>query len=254
MPDTSETEHGVHQYDGPQLQMWDLNHCAPLKCTGRKLVRHGLVRSVRLTQRMAGVVLTPEGTCAISRADAALVTQAGLGVVDCSWARLDEVPFDRMRATAHRLLPFLVAANPTNYGKPLRLSCAEALAAGLFIMGFAQAARDVLAKFKWGHAFWQVNQTVLDRYARCATSAQVVQVQEDWIAQCQQEDRDRRNTDYAWPEISESEDEQSEEHQGEEETDNTGSGDDNDDDEINQIERGFASTSVQEALVNETTK
>lgn len=186
------------EYSGPSLQMWDLNHCAPNKCTGRKLVRFHLVRPLRLNERSPGVVLSPRGSAAISRADADLAERAGLAVVDCSWARLDEVPFERMRAGAERLLPFLVAANPINYGRPLHLSCAEALAAGLYIMGFETPARKVLSKFTWGHSFWELNVTVLERYATCESGADVVRVQSEWIAQCEQEDHDRRSRPYNW--------------------------------------------------------
>lgn len=199
------------EYSGPSLQMWDLNHCAPNKCTGRKLVRFRLVRLLRLTERSPGVVLSPRGSAAISRADADLAERAGLAVVDCSWARLDEVPFERMRAGAERLLPFLVAANPINYGRPLRLSCAEALAAGLYIMGFETPARQVLSKFTWGHSFWELNATILERYAACETGAEVVNVQTEWIAECEREDDERRNRPYNWN--LPSSDEESEQHE-----------------------------------------
>lgn len=192
-------------YTGPHLQMWDLNHCAPQKCTGRKLARLSLLTPLRLTQRTGGVALSPSATEAISRADAQMATNGGLAVVDCSWARLDEVPFTRLRSAANRLLPFLVAANPINYGKPSRLSCAEALAAGLYIMGFFEDAQFVLSKFTWGHAFWQINSTILDRYASCETGADVVRVQNEWLEECHREEHiQRQHTNGGWPEIDSS--------------------------------------------------
>ena len=104
-------------------------------------------------------------------------------MVNCSWAALDDVPFSKMRSTGgDRLLPFLVAGNPTKYGKPCILSSAEALAAAAYICGFKEDAYAIMSKFVWGDSFFQLNMELMDRYAQCADSDEVLAVQEEFMA------------------------------------------------------------------------
>lgn len=53
-----------------------------------------------------------------------------------------------------------MATNPTNYGKPWRLNCVEALAAAFYITGFDSYAERLLEGFGWGGSFWKVNRYV----------------------------------------------------------------------------------------------
>ncbi|KAJ1555672.1 ribosome biogenesis protein tsr3, partial [Cladochytrium tenue] len=175
------------------LAMWDFGHCDPRRCSGAKLARRGTVRRLRVGgTRFRGVVLTPAARQAVAPADRAVVAAAGVCVVDCSWARIDEVPFDRIRSPNERLLPYLVAANPVNYGRPWKLNCVEALTACLFITGFDDEAHKLMANFSWGHAFHDLNREYLDAYRACTDSASVVRCQERLLERLTEEDKVRR--------------------------------------------------------------
>lgn len=67
--------------------MWDFNQCDPKKCSGRKLERMGLVKSLRIKQKFPGLVLTPNGKKCVSPSDRDIIETKGLAVVDCSWAK-----------------------------------------------------------------------------------------------------------------------------------------------------------------------
>lgn len=187
------------------VAMWDLNHCDPKKCSGRKLSRHNLIKNLKLGQRFPGLVLSPVGTQCVSPNDRDIIEKSGLAVIDCSWAKIDETPFGRMKSTNPRLLPFLVAANPINYGKPYQLSCVEALAAAMFITGHKSESKYYLSKFSWGHSFLELNHDVLKQYAECTDSKSVLEAQNKFLETAANEKDDR----VMWPpsESSESEEE-----------------------------------------------
>lgn len=132
---------------------------------------------LRIGQRSRGIVLSPKGTSVVSPADKEIMREHGAAVVECSWARLEEVPWGKIRSPHERIrksilsiemaavytdrfpvsVPYLLAANPVNYGKPYKLTCAEAVAATFYICGFDEQANELMSKFGWGHSFWEMN-------------------------------------------------------------------------------------------------
>ncbi|KAJ3980610.1 hypothetical protein F5890DRAFT_1540524 [Lentinula detonsa] len=180
-PLTDGEQESEHHIDVP-VAMWDFNHCDPRRCSGKKLARLGLIKELKIGQgRFRGIVVSPKGTQVISPSDRDIILQNGLAVVECSWARLDDVPFGKISSPHERLLPYLLATNPTNYGKPWRLNCVEALAAAFYITGFDSYAETLLAGFGWGGSFWKVNRYFLEKYKRCSTAAEVVVTQDQII-------------------------------------------------------------------------
>ncbi|KAA1472376.1 DUF367-domain-containing protein [Dentipellis sp. KUC8613] len=160
------------------VAMWDFDHCDPRRCSGKKLSRLGLIKELKVGARFHGVVMSPRATQVIAPSDRDIVLQGGLAVVECSWARLDDIPFGKIASPHERLLPYLIATNPTNYGKPWRLNCVEALAAAFYLTGFDEYAERLLEGFGWGSALWKVNRAFFQRYRTCTTAKEVVAMQE----------------------------------------------------------------------------
>ena len=151
----------------------------PEKCTARKLARFELATLHRShSETPYGVVLNPHAEQALSPADRPAADGA-LVALDCSWESAGEARFSL--AGDHRALPYLVAANPVNFGRPMELTTVEALAAALHIFGEPEQAKDILSKFTWGETFLELNAEPLQRYADCADSGEVVAVQQEYL-------------------------------------------------------------------------
>ena len=136
--------------------------------TVKSLPRRGII-----LEPLCGKVFGPE--------DHEMLLERGGAIVglDCSWAQIESSVETVMRRTRlqPRMLPLLLAANPVNWGKPGRLTTAEALAAVLYLAGRKEQARQVLGAFRWGQRFFELNQEPLDAYAAARSSSELIELQ-----------------------------------------------------------------------------
>src|SRR3989475_3328450 len=161
-----------------RLLAYHAGQCDPKRCTARRLERLGLMTFVPRPSALpkGAILLTPEADRALSRADAPRAERRGLAILDVSWKR---GRFPAVPQATRRALPYLLAANPVNFGKPFVLSSVEALAAALVLFGRPAEADEILAKFTWGSQFLAVNREPLEAYARAMDSAGVVMAQRE---------------------------------------------------------------------------
>ncbi len=165
-----------------KITILHLSQDDPKKCTARKMAKTGRARlEDRIKNIKQGVILNPFSKKAVSREDLEFAQKAGIIVVDCSWAQARDV-FPRFKGNfRNRSLPFLVAANPVNFGKPLKLSSLEAAAAAIYIMGNKDQAWDVCNIYNWALNFLELNHDPLEDYAAAETSAEVVERQLEYV-------------------------------------------------------------------------
>ena len=165
-----------------EITVYHARQCDPKKCTALKLRRHRLIRIVHQMRRLprGAVVLNPFSRRAFSPADRERLESRGLAALDCSWVHADDV-FELSMRGASRCLPYLVAANPVNYGVPTKLSTVEALASALYIADYRDEAERLLSIFKWGPNFIVLNGELLESYAHARDSGEVVELQKRFI-------------------------------------------------------------------------
>ena len=151
------------------LYLYHADQCDPKKCTGKKLLRLGLVeRRKPAGLPRASILLNPFSPRALAPNDMC----TGISALDCSWERAETV-FGKLHRMKQRALPYLVAANPVNFGKPFKLTTVEAFAAALYIFGDFNQSFLILSKFKWGNTFLELNHQLLDEYAQAKDSSEV---------------------------------------------------------------------------------
>ena len=150
------------------------NSCDPRKCTVKKLERAGHLRIVKTISQIPRntLLLDPTAEKALSPEDKSV---RSITALDCSWEVLDTGAVSSWRI--RRALPFLMAANPVNFGKPCKLTSIEAIAAALYILGEQERAAQILGVVSWGVRFLEVNKEPLELYATAKDSTEVVKFQ-----------------------------------------------------------------------------
>jgi pre-rRNA-processing protein TSR3 len=160
--------------------VYDKNQCDPKKCTAKRMLKFGLAKEAKTLRNIpsGSIVLSPFADKALSPADMKYARN-GLVVMDLTWTNIDEFP--RLSRTQDRALPYLLAANPINWGRPMELNSAEAVLASLIILGQKEQADSFMGRFNWAPEFVRLNGELLDAYSRASDSTEVVRIQNDYV-------------------------------------------------------------------------
>jgi pre-rRNA-processing protein TSR3 len=166
----------------PKVLILRLPGCDPRKCSALKLARHNLVHLLKHPRQIRGqpIILSPFSEKAFSPEDRDHALQHGILVLDCSWESAETI-FQKPLRGVPRCLPYLVAANPVNYGRVGKLSSVEAAASALYILGFTSQAEKLLGIFKWGPHFLQLNFEPLEDYRTATNSVEIIRRQQQFM-------------------------------------------------------------------------
>ena len=168
--------------DVPVHAIW-LAQDDPKKNTAVRLSKRGELkiheRFNKLPRR--GIILEPLCGKVLGPEDHSLLLEEGGSLVglDCSWNQIEDSVQQVMKRTKlkPRTLPLLLAANPVNWGKPSKMTTAEALAASLYLIGKDEQARNLLSAFRWGEQFFILNKEPLEAYRDAKSSSELVDLQ-----------------------------------------------------------------------------
>jgi pre-rRNA-processing protein TSR3 len=160
--------------------VYDKDQCDPKKCTAKRMIKFGLARQAKTLSAVpsGSIVLSPFAEKALSPADRKHMYH-GLVVMDLTWTHIDEFP--RLPRTNDRALPYLLASNPINWGRPMELNSAEAVMASLIILGEKEQANAFLGRFNWAQEFVRLNGELLDAYSSASDSSDVVRIQNEYL-------------------------------------------------------------------------
>ena len=160
--------------------VYDKNQCDPKKCTAKRMLKFSLAKEAKTLNSIpsGSIVLSPFAEKALSPADLNYAKK-GLVVMDLTWTNIDDFP--RLTRTQDRALPYLLASNPINWGRPMELNSAEAVMASLIILGEKEQADSFMGRFNWAPEFIRLNGELLDAYSSAKDSSDVVRIQNEYI-------------------------------------------------------------------------
>jgi len=166
-----------------RLYIYHMNEDDPKKCSAKKLHRFGFAKLEKNLKKIPkhAILLSPFAEKSLSREDFPIAEEVGILAVDCSWENAEERFQEFSKAYISRALPFVVAVNPVNYGKPFKLTTLEAFAAALYIIGKPDQASEILKIYNWGHHFLELNKQPLEDYRKAKNSTEVIEAMKHYI-------------------------------------------------------------------------
>jgi pre-rRNA-processing protein TSR3 len=157
----------------------------PKKCSAKKMHRFGLVHLSSSIRKIPAnmILLNPFAKKSISPEDRDVAEKCGILALDCSWNTAEQQFPGLKKKFRSRALPYVIAVNPVNYGKPLKLSTLEAFAASLYILGEVNQAKKLVSIYKWAPHFLEMNQEPLEEYRKAKNSAEIIEIMNQYLPQ-----------------------------------------------------------------------
>jgi pre-rRNA-processing protein TSR3 len=169
--------------DRARLYVYHARQDDPKKCSARRMKKFGLITMYETVEKLpiGAILLDPTAPKALSPDDKKFAKK-GIVVLDCTWEEVERVfPTLKSKLMENRSLPYMLAANPMNYGRPFMFNSAEAFVAALYILGYKEQAREVASRFKWGETFLQLNKEPLEAYEKAKDSSEIISLQKEFM-------------------------------------------------------------------------
>jgi pre-rRNA-processing protein TSR3 len=165
------------------LKVFHANEDDPRKCSAKKLARFGYVDLITSLNKIpnGSIILNPKAKKSLSSEDIEYAKKHGILAIDCSWKNVDKIFSIIKKKGESRALPFLIATNPVNYGKPFKLTTLEAFAAAIYILGDIPRAKQIMQLYKWGPHFLVLNKKPLEEYRNAQTSQEIIEIMKEYI-------------------------------------------------------------------------